>query len=254
MRLIVDIASQTLRLLDPDDRLLREYSVSTGLRGEGELRGSFRTPRGLHVVRARIGSGLPSGAVLKGRRWTGEIATAELVADQPDRDWILSRILWLSGCQPGLNRLGACDTMARYIYIHGTPDSEPMGVPGSHGCIRMRNADVIDLFERVPVGAEVLLLPPHADEPASFPLVKLDWCKAKVALSAIRHETEADAADSRTMHFLVWNWQGNPVAYARLSPEGRADRLEVIPEWRGRGLEEKLLQALLGEARGRGWF
>ena len=117
--------------------------------------GSECTPRGLHVVRARIGAGLPAGSVLVGRRPTGEVWSRELAAREPGRDWILSRILWLSGLEIGRNRLGEVDTMRRYIYIHGTPDTEPMGVPASHGCIRMRNEDVMELFDDVPAGTPV---------------------------------------------------------------------------------------------------
>ncbi|MCC5866937.1 MAG: L,D-transpeptidase [Gammaproteobacteria bacterium] len=136
-------------------RVSARYAVSTARNGAGERNGSGCTPRGRHVVRARIGAGLPSGAVLVGRRPTGEVWTPALAARYPQRDWILSRILWLSGLEPGRNRLGEVDTMRRYIYIHGTPETEPLGVPASHGCIRMSNADVIELFEIVPVGTEV---------------------------------------------------------------------------------------------------
>ncbi|HET8707015.1 MAG TPA: L,D-transpeptidase [Pseudomonadales bacterium] len=152
--ILVSIAEQRLRLFD-DDRLLAQYTVSTALKGPGEQSGSEQTPRGKHLVRAKIGAGLPVNAVLKGRRWTQEIYSAELAARHPTRDWILTRILWLSGCEPGRNRLGKVDTMRRYIYIHGTPDAEPMGVPRSHGCIRMRNADVIELFELAPLYCQV---------------------------------------------------------------------------------------------------
>ncbi len=152
--LIVDLKQQRLDLL-ADGKLLKSYPVSTALKGAGEEKGSYCTPRGLHVVRAKIGAGRQANSVFVGRRPTGEIYTPELGEQQPQRDWILSRILWLSGCEPGINRLGNVDTMQRYIYIHGTPDSEPMGVPRSHGCIRMRNADVIDLFERVATGEQV---------------------------------------------------------------------------------------------------
>lgn len=148
-RLEVSIADQTLTLFE-DDQPLAVYLVSTALKGAGEISGSEQTPRGEHVVRARIGAGAESGTVFRGRRPTGEVWTPALAAAHPGRDWILSRILWLSGCEPGRNRLGNCDSMRRYIYIHGTPDTEPMGEPRSHGCIRMRNADVIDLFDRVP--------------------------------------------------------------------------------------------------------
>jgi len=135
------------------------YAVSTSRYGPGERQGSQCTPRGRHVVRARIGAGLPRGAVLRARRATGELWTPALAARCPGRDWILSRILWLSGTEPGRNRLGNVDSMRRFIYIHGTPDSEPMGVPFSHGCIRMRNADVIELFDRVEAGTPVDIVP-----------------------------------------------------------------------------------------------
>ena len=133
------------------------YLVSTALRGAGEVSGSEMTPRGRHLIRAKIGDGAEPGTVFRGRRPTGEVWTPELAALHPGRDWILSRILWLSGCEPGHNRLGDRDSMRRYIYIHGNPDSEPMGEPRSHGCIRMRNADVIDLFDRVPAYVPVLI-------------------------------------------------------------------------------------------------
>lgn len=152
----VSVADQTLTLLE-DDQPIAHYLVSTALKGVGELSGSEQTPRGRHIVRARIGEGAPSGAVFRGRRPTGEIWTPELHAQHPGRDWILSRILWLSGTEPGHNRLGSCDTMRRYIYIHGTPDTEPMGEPLSHGCIRMRNADIVDLFDRLPVYTPVVI-------------------------------------------------------------------------------------------------
>ncbi len=135
--------------------LVLRLPVSTALNGAGEQNGSNCTPRGLHQVRAKIGDGLPLGAVLRGRRWTQEIWSAELGAQFPGRDWILTRILWLSGCEPGVNRLGPVDTFRRYIYIHGTPDSEPMGVALSHGCIRLRNTDVLELFPRVPLHCPV---------------------------------------------------------------------------------------------------
>ncbi len=151
----VDLGLQRLALFDEDGRERRAYPVSTSKYGAGERRDSFRTPRGRHVVRARIGAGAPLGAVFRSRRPTGEIYTPELAAAQPDRDWILTRILWLSGTEPGRNRFGDVDTMSRYIYIHGVPDSAPMGVPASIGCIRMRNEDVAELFDLVAPGAVV---------------------------------------------------------------------------------------------------
>ena len=151
LRLEVELDTQRMTLVE-HGRPIRVYSVSTSKHGAGELQGSYRTPRGRHIVRAKIGAGAPRGAVFRGRRWTSEVYSPELAAAHPERDWILTRILWLSGTEAGRNRLGNVDTMRRYIYIHGAPDSEPMGVPGSIGCVRMRNDDIIELFERVPVG------------------------------------------------------------------------------------------------------
>jgi len=142
----------TIDIHIPSQRLSyrgRIYSVSTSKNGLGERNGSFCTPRGRHIVRARIGAGQPLNTVFVRRRPTGEIWTPELHVTHPGRDWILTRILWLSGCEVGFNRLGELDTMRRYIYIHGAPASVPMGVPGSIGCIRMRGEEVLELFERV---------------------------------------------------------------------------------------------------------
>jgi len=150
----IDLSRQELTVFAADS-LVSRYPVSTARNGPGEQADSECTPRGRHVIRARIGSGLVPGAVLVGRRPTGEIYSPELAERHPDRDWILTRILWLSGCEPGRNRLGAVDSMRRYIYIHGTPDDQPMGVPRSHGCIRMRNEDIVELFDDVPVGTFV---------------------------------------------------------------------------------------------------
>ena len=157
-RILIRIPQQSLELLGEDGAVLRRYSVSTAAKGPGERSGSNCTPRGRHIVRARIGAGMPAGTVFVGRRPTGEVHTPELTAAHPGRDWILTRILWLSGCEPGRNRLGEVDTLRRYIYIHGCPDSAPMGVPGSIGCIRMRNADIIELFDLAPAGTPVEIL------------------------------------------------------------------------------------------------
>jgi L,D-transpeptidase YbiS len=154
VNLRVSLAAQTL-VLERDGQTSKTYSVSTSKHGAGEVRGSFKTPRGRHVVRAKIGSGAPLNTVFRGRRPTGEIYSDALAAANPDRDWVLTRILWLSGTEIGSNRLGPVDTMRRYIYIHGTPDSEPLGVPGSIGCIRMSNRDVVELFDAVPAGTIV---------------------------------------------------------------------------------------------------
>jgi len=152
--IIIDIATQRLRLLE-GDKAVMDVAISSAKNGAGEAPGSECTPRGRHIIRAKIGAGRPLNAVFIGRRPTGEVYSPELAAAQPGRDWVLSRILWLSGCEAGKNRLGGVDSMRRYIYIHGTPDSEPMGVPMSHGCIRMRNDELIELFEYVVVGTKV---------------------------------------------------------------------------------------------------
>jgi lipoprotein-anchoring transpeptidase ErfK/SrfK len=158
MKITISIPTQSLELFDDKGAQLHRYAVSTGANGAGEESGSFCTPRGRHVIRAKIGAGQPENAVFVARRPSGEIYTPELGARQPGRDWILTRILWLSGCERGYNRLGSCDTMRRYIYIHGTPDSTMLGRPGSKGCIRMRNADLLQLFERVKAGTQVEII------------------------------------------------------------------------------------------------
>lgn len=149
----IDLSQQTLTL--HAGAATRAYLVSTAANGPGERQGSGRTPRGRHRVRLKIGAGCPAGAVFRARRWTGEVYGRELGAAQPARDWILTRILWLTGTEPGRNRGGDVDTLRRFIYIHGCPPTEPMGVPRSHGCIRMRDADLIALFDAVPVGSIV---------------------------------------------------------------------------------------------------
>ena len=144
----IRLDQQTLELLR-DGEAVRRYLISSALNGAGEHCGSECTPRGEHSVRLKIGAGCPVNSVFAGRRPTGEIYSPELAASESDRDWILSRILWLRGQQPGYNRGGQCDTLRRYIYIHGTPDSEVMGIPRSHGCIRMKNNELIELFNLV---------------------------------------------------------------------------------------------------------
>jgi lipoprotein-anchoring transpeptidase ErfK/SrfK len=140
----IDVARQQLSFGD------KVYRISTAKNGLGEKNGSMCTPRGRHIVRARIGAGQPLNAVFVRRRPTGEVWTPELHAKYPGRDWMLTRILWLSGCEPGFNRLGDVDTMRRVIYIHGTHDFAEMGKPGSHGCIRMKSSEVAELFDLVP--------------------------------------------------------------------------------------------------------
>jgi lipoprotein-anchoring transpeptidase ErfK/SrfK len=155
VKIDISIPEQSLALLGDDGRELKRYRVSTAKNGAGEVRDSLCTPRGRHIVRAKIGAGEAPNAVFVRRRPTGEIWTPELARRYPGRDWILTRILWLSGCEPGFNRLGNVDTMRRYIYIHGSPDAVAMGIPGSIGCVRMRNADIIELFDRVAAGTPV---------------------------------------------------------------------------------------------------
>ncbi|RBP30067.1 L,D-transpeptidase-like protein [Marinobacter pelagius] len=156
--LAVSIADQTLSLVNDQGDIIASYPVSTALNGAGEQDGSGCTPRGEHYIRAMVGQGLPANTVFRARRPTGEIFSPELALAHPDRDWILSRIIWLCGLEPGKNRGPGVDTFRRFIYIHGTPDTEPMGVPRSHGCIRMRNPDVIELFDRVCAGLRVVIL------------------------------------------------------------------------------------------------
>ncbi len=156
LHLHLSIARQQLVLFD-QDKVVCRYSISTAANGAGEQKNSGCTPRGLHYIRACIGHDQPENAVFVGRRFTGEVYTPALVEQFPHRDWILTRILWLSGLELGKNRLGNVDTMQRYIYIHGTPDTEPMGVPASHGCIRMRNRDLMELFDKVSAGTRLLI-------------------------------------------------------------------------------------------------
>lgn len=157
MRIEISISKQELTLYDDTGAILARYPVSTAANGVGCEKDSGCTPLGAHIIRAKIGVSAPTNTVFVGRRATGEICTPELMQLNPDRDWILTRILWLSGKEVGKNRLGNVDTMQRYIYIHGTPDSTEMGKIGSHGCVRMRNADVMALFNMVAVGTRVFI-------------------------------------------------------------------------------------------------
>ena len=153
-QILIHLATQQLQLIE-DGLTVASYPISSAKQGVGQQQGSMQTPLGEHYIRAKIGVGEAINSVFVGRRPTGEIYSAALAAAYPHRDWILTRIMWLCGCQPGFNRLGSVDSFRRYIYIHGTPDSEPMGRPASHGCIRMRNTDVVSLFDRVRLGTAV---------------------------------------------------------------------------------------------------
>ncbi|WP_227431217.1 L,D-transpeptidase [Psychrobacter sp. I-STPA6b] len=158
----ISIAGQTLSLIE-NEQTVACYSVSTAKNGIGAMEGSGCTPLGEHVIAQKIGGDEPIRSVFVGRVPTGEIYDAHIGRQFPERDWILSRILWLSGCEVGVNQgsneSGCCDTYQRYIYIHGTPDTEPMGVPLSHGCIRMRNDDVVALYDQVTEGTRVIIIP-----------------------------------------------------------------------------------------------
>ena len=153
-KIMINIRNQSLVLVS-DQGIIRHYAISSSANGPGQEKGSFCTPLGKHVIRAKIGAGQPVNCVFIKRRPTGEIYSPELGKAFPERDWILTRILWLSGCEHGINRLGSVDAMRRYIYIHGTPDATEMGKPGSIGCIRMRNHDLLELFDLTEAGMPV---------------------------------------------------------------------------------------------------
>lgn len=154
MHIQISLPEQRLRLFE-NSQLIFTYPICSAKAGPGEEYASGCTPRGRHLIRAKIGAGAPVNSVFVGRRPTGEIFTPEDLESQPERDWILTRILWLSGLEPGFNRLGLCDTMRRYIYIHGSPDALMTPEPSSHGCIRMKSSDIIQLFDQVSLGTEV---------------------------------------------------------------------------------------------------
>jgi L,D-transpeptidase-like protein len=152
----VDVPTQMLTVTNAG-KIVMQARVATARNGAGEKRGSECTPRGRHYIRAKVGAGLPAAAVLVSRRFTEEIYSPQMRMLHPARDWILTRIMWLSGLDRGKNRLGDVDTMRRYVYIHGCPDEDEMGVPSSRGCIKMRNAEIIQLFDLVPVGTPVVI-------------------------------------------------------------------------------------------------
>lgn len=153
----ISIHDQVLKLFN-GDKLIKEYSVSTAKNGPGERMDSECTPRGAHIVSEKIGAGHAPGTVFVSREPTGELYTPDLRRQFPDRDWILTRILWLSGTETGCNQGGNVDSRERYIYIHGAPDDVQMGKPGSRGCVRMRNEDVMELFDRIEEGTPVFII------------------------------------------------------------------------------------------------
>lgn len=248
MHIRISILAQTLELFDDRGMLLKQYSVSTAKNGAGEQRGSFCTPRGKHIVRAKIGADALANTVFVKRRPTGELWTPALASAHPDRDWILTRILWLSGREPGKNRLGDVDTMRRYIYLHGSPDTVPMGVPGSIGCIRMRNSDIIELFERVPPYTPV--------EIVDYRIENGDWATLGTAAMTVRErvfikeqgvpiEIERDANDATSRHVVAYGPGGEAIGTGRLLPDGHVGRLAVLKKWRGKGVGAALFERLL---------
>lgn len=247
----ISLPLQTLELIDGQGELMRRYPVSTALNGAGEAQGSHCTPRGRHVVRAKIGAGLPENTVFIGRRPSGEIWTPELAKGFPERDWILSRILWLSGKEPGRNRLGDVDSMRRYIYVHGTPDDQPMGQKRSHGCVRMRNRDVIELFELVEPYTPVDIV--------EFGVELGRWTSVAAGARVVREavfvaeqgvpaELEMDSHDEECSHVLAVDATGCPIGTGRLLPDGHIGRMAVLAAWRRCGVGRALLERLFEEA------
>lgn len=255
MRIWISITQQILELFDDNSSLIRRYVVSTAANGPGEVNGSFRTPRGRHLVRAKIGEGAAENAVFVRRRTTGETWTPELAAEYPGRDWILTRILWLSGREPGFNRLGQVDTMRRYIYLHGSPDSVEMGRPGSIGCIRMRNSDIIELFDLVPAYTHVDI--------GDFGVEEGDWLRLGNSAGTVREtvfvgeqgvpaDMEYDRWDPLSLHALARGPGGEAIGTGRLLPDGHIGRIAVLADWRSRGVGSILLLHLMNVARSRG--
>lgn len=246
---------QLLELYDDNSVLLHRYAISTATNGAGELNGSFRTPRGRHIVRAKIGAGAPESAVFVRRRPTGEIWTPDLGHEYPGRDWILTRILWLSGCEPGANRLGQVDTMRRYIYLHGSPDTVAMGKPGSIGCIRMRNRDIVQLFDLVPPYTRVDIAEFGVEEGAWTHLGPLAGELREtvfVAEQGVPAEMEYDHWDPLSVHALARGPAGEPIGTGRLLPDGHIGRMAVLKGWRSHGVGTMLLLHLIDAAKKRG--
>jgi predicted GNAT family N-acyltransferase len=255
VRIWISIAQQLLELYDNNSMVVRRYVVSTAANGAGETNGSFRTPRGRHLIRAKIGAAAPENAVFVRRRQTGEIWNPEFAASNPGRDWILTRILWLSGREPGFNRLGQVDTMRRYIYLHGSPDSVEMGQPGSIGCIRMRNSDIVELFDLVPPYTRVDI--------GDFGIEEGDWSDLGRLAGPVRetvfvgeqgvpHDMEYDHWDPLSLHALARGANGEAIGTGRLLPDGHIGRMAVLEDWRGRGVGSILLLHLMNAARERG--
>jgi len=260
MHTSIYIDRQRLDLLDTGGRIVKTYPVSTAKNGPGERYGSECTPRGLHSVRAKIGAGCPGNTVFVRRRPTGEIWTPELARQHPHRDWMLTRILWLSGHERGFNRGGDVDSLRRKIYIHGTGDEATLGVPASHGCIRMSNAGLVEIFDRLPIGAEVDIVESSA---SPFRVRVADWERDGAPLRRIRHDVfvleqgvpetlECDGCDADCRHVVANDEKGAAIGCGRLLPDGGIGRLVVERAWRGRGVGSSILSRLVDLARSAG--
>ena len=255
MHIRISLPQQTLELHDEGGALLRRYPVSTAKNGAGEQNGSFCTPRGRHIVRAKVGAGETANTVFARRRPTGETWTPQLAEQFPGRDWILTRILWLSGREPGRNRLGDVDTMRRYIYLHGSPDAVAMGTPGSIGCVRMRNQDIIELFDLIPIYTPVDIV--------EFGVETGGWSELAEQARQVRdavfvgeqkvpRDIEWDEHDAVSRHVIAHDSDGGAIGTGRLLTDGHIGRMAVLADWRGKGVGRALLERLLEEARQQG--
>lgn len=256
MRIRISLPQQTLELHDERGNLLRRYLVSTAKNGAGERKGSFCTPRGRHVVRAKVGAGATANTVFVRRRPTGEVWSPQLAEQFPNRDWILTRILWLSGKEPGRNRLGEVDTMRRYIYVHGSPDSVAMGTPGSIGCVRMRNCDIIELFDLIPLQTPVEIVE-FGVEAGSWQELAEPARQVRdavfVAEQKVPREMEWDEHDAVSRHVIARDGDGGAIGTGRLLAHGESGhigRMAVLADRRGKGVGRALLERLLEEAGG----